>query len=82
MSVLVDERGDPLAFLHSANGLPQRLSGKESTCKAGDVGSISRLGSPLVEVMAIHSSILIGKIPWTEEPGGLWCMGLQRVGHY
>ena len=21
------------------------------------------------------------KIPWTEEPGGLQCMGLQRVGH-
>ena len=22
-----------------------------------------------------------GKIPWTEEPGGLWFVGLQRVGH-
>ena len=26
-------------------------------------------------------SILAWKIPWTEEPGGLQSMGLQRVGH-
>ena len=31
--------------------------------------------------MATHSSILAWKIPRTEEPGGLWSMGLQRVGH-
>ena len=31
--------------------------------------------------MATHSSILAGKIPWTEESGGLWSMGLQRVRH-
>ena len=30
---------------------------------------------------ATHSSILAGKIPWTEGPGGLQSMGLQRVGH-
>ena len=30
---------------------------------------------------AAHSSILAWKIPWTEEPGGLQYMGLQRVGH-
>ena len=29
--------------------------------------------------MAIHSSTLAWKIPWTEEPGGLQAMGLQRV---
>ena len=29
--------------------------------------------------MVTHSSILAGKIPWTEEPGGLWSMWLQRV---
>ena len=29
--------------------------------------------------MATHSSILIWEIPWTEEPGGLQSMGLQRV---
>ena len=31
--------------------------------------------------MATHSSILAGKIPWIEEPGGLHSMGSQRVGH-
>ena len=31
--------------------------------------------------MATHSSILAGKIPWTEEPGRLQSMGLQRVRH-
>ena len=31
--------------------------------------------------MATHSKILAWKIPWTEEPGGLQFMGLQRVGH-
>ena len=36
---------------------------------------------PLEEGMAAHSSILAWRIPWTEEPGGLQSMGLQRVGH-
>ena len=36
---------------------------------------------PLEEGMAIHSSILAWRIPWTEEPGGLQSMGLQKVGH-
>ena len=31
--------------------------------------------------MATHSSILAGEIPWIEEPGRLWSMGSQRVGH-
>ena len=35
---------------------------------------------PLEEGMATHSSILAWRIPWTEEPGGLQSMGLQRVG--
>ena len=30
--------------------------------------------------MATHSSILAWRTPWTEEPGGLQSMGLQRVG--
>jgi len=36
---------------------------------------------PLEKEMAIHSSILAWRIPWTEDPGGLQSMGLQRVGH-
>ena len=34
---------------------------------------------PLEKEMAMHSSILAWKIPWTEEPGGLWFMGLQKL---
>ena len=36
---------------------------------------------PLEKEMAIHSSTIAWKIPWTEEPGKLQSMGLQRVGH-
>ena len=36
---------------------------------------------PLEKEMATHSSILAWRIPWTEEPGRLQSMGLQRVGH-
>ena len=36
---------------------------------------------PTEKGMAIHSSILAWRIPWTEEPGGLQFMGSQRVGH-
>ena len=36
---------------------------------------------PLKEKMATHSNILAWKIPWTEEPGGLQSMELQRVEH-
>ena len=31
--------------------------------------------------MATHSSILVWRIPWTEESGGLQSIGSQRVGH-
>ena len=34
---------------------------------------------PLEKGMAIHSSILAWKIPWTEDPGGLQSIGSQRV---
>ena len=36
---------------------------------------------PLEESMGTHSSILAWEIPWTEEPGGLQSIGLQRVRH-
>ena len=35
----------------------------------------------LEEEMATHFSILAWRIPWTEEPGGLWSIGLQTAGH-
>ena len=36
---------------------------------------------PLEKGMATHSSVPAWRIPWTEEPGGLQSMGLQRVRH-
>ena len=36
---------------------------------------------PLEKEMATHSSTLAWKVSWTEEPGGLQFMGLQRVRH-
>ena len=40
--------------------------------------SLSR-EDPLEKAMATHSSTLAWKIPWTEEPGRLQSMGLQRL---
>ena len=39
------------------------------------------LEDPLEKEMAIHSSTIAWKIPWTEEPGRLQSMGSQRVRH-
>ena len=44
------------------------------------VGSLGQ-EDPLEEEMAAHSSILVWKIPWVEEPGGLQSMGSQGVRH-
>ena len=49
-------------------------------CKESDTTERLSL-SPLEKEMAIHSSTLAWKIPWTEEPGRLQSMGSQRVGH-
>ena len=46
-----------------------------------DVGLVPGWEDPLEEGMATHSSVLAGRTPWTEEPGGLQCIRLQRVGH-
>ena len=34
---------------------------------------------PLEKAMDTHSSVFAWRIPWTEEPDGLWSMGSQRV---
>ena len=60
-------------------GFPGDLDSKGSAWNA-DLGLIS--GSPpdpLEEEVATHSNILAWRIPWMEEPGGLQCMGWQRV---
>ena len=45
----------------------------------GDAGSVHGWEDPLEKEMATHSSILAWKITWTEEPGSLQSMELQRL---
>ena len=49
---------------------------KKSACNVRDLGQ----EDPMEKEMAIHSSILAWKMPWTEQPSGLQFMVLQRVG--
>ena len=77
-------------------GFPGGSDSKESTCHVGDLvtqtvqnlpviheSQVQSLcwGDALEKGMPTHSNILAWRIPWTEEPGGLHSMGLQRVGH-
>ena len=62
-------------------GFPGGSDGKQSAHNAGDQGSIPGSGRSLEKEMATHSSTLVWRIPWREEPGGLQSMGSQRVGH-
>ena len=73
-----------LESVTSAPGFPSGANGKES---AYEFSRDNRRGfDPWVrkiswEGIATHSSILIWRSPWTEEPGGLQSTGLQRVSH-
>ena len=66
-------------------GLPRLLSGKESACqcrrhrRCGLHPCIRKI--PWRRKWQTQSSILAWRIPWTEQPGGLQSMELQRVGH-
>ena len=51
-----------------------------STMRETQVRSLGQ-EDPLEKEMAIHSSTIAWKIPWTEELGRLQSMGSQRVGH-
>ena len=53
--------------------------GKESACNAGDPGPILGWADPLEKGMATHTSILAWRISWTEDPGGLQSLGMQRL---
>ena len=63
--------------------LPRWLSVKEYACIAGDLQEmwVWSLGQedPLEWKMAGYSNILAWKIPWAEETGQLYSMGLQKV---
>ena len=62
-------------------GFPGGTSGKDPAANAGDMreaGSIPGREDPLEEGKATHSSILVWRIPWTEETGGLESVGSQK----
>ena len=57
--------------------LPGWLCGEESARQCGFLGQ----GDPLEKEVAVHSSIPAWEISWTEEPGALQSIGLQRLRH-
>ena len=67
-------------YSYSGN-FPGSSDGKASVYNVGDLGSVPGLGRSPGEGNGNHSSILAWKVSWTEEPGRLQSMGLQRVGH-
>ena len=74
----------PLSFLLSMrvkHTLPCSSVSKESACSTGDSGLISGLGRSPGEGNGNPLQYSCLKFPWTEEPGRLQSMGLQRVGH-
>ena len=62
-------------------GFPSGVCGKEPTCQCRRHERGGFDPDPSEEGMETDSSILVWIIPWTEEPGGLQSMGLQRVVH-
>ena len=80
-----DDKDEGTAIDHHMHvGLPNGASGKEPACQCRRhemrVQSL-RWEDLLEEGMATHPSILAWRISWTEEPGGLQSMELQRVGY-
>ena len=61
-------------------GLPWWLSQNLPTMQETQVRFLG-WEDPLEKGMATHSSVTAWRSPWTEEPGRLQSVGLQRVGH-
>ena len=62
-------------------GFPGGSEVKNTPANAGDTGSIPGREDALEEGMATHPSLLVWRIRWAEEPGGLQSTASQRVGH-
>ena len=60
---------------------PGSSDSKESACNEGESSSVLGWEDPLKKGMATHSSTLVWRISWTEEPVGLQSLGSQRIGH-
>ena len=65
-------------LLHPWASLVAQMEKNPPAMQETGVQSLGRQ-DPLAEGMATHSSILAWRIPWTEEPGGLQSMELQRL---
>ena len=64
-----------------AQGFPWGSAGKESACNAGDLVSIPGLGRSPGEENDCPLQYSSWRMSWTEESGGTWSMGSQRVRH-
>ena len=76
------EKSEKLVFLRvaiQASLVAHKVKNLPATQKT-QVQSLGR-EDPLKKGMATHTSILAWRISWTEEPGRLQFMHLQRVGH-
>ena len=64
-------------------GFPGGSDSRESACSASYLGLIDPWVGKIPWGRAWQPTpvFLPGESPWTEEPGGLWSMGLQRVGY-
>ena len=85
--IYVNVRQKPLQYckvislqLIKINGKKKRIHLPMQETEAMQVLSLGQ-GDPLEKEMATHSTILAGKISWTEEPGGVQSVGSQRAGH-
>ena len=78
--ILLDKNFPGISLVVQWTSLVAQLVKHLPTMRETRVRSLGR-EDPLEKEMATHSSTLAWKIPWTEEPGRLQSMGLQRVGH-
>ena len=74
------EVGGVVCFFYKCPKVAQRLKRQPAMWE----NWVQSLGQedPLEKEMAPHSNILVWKIPWAQEPGGLQSTGSQRVGRY
>ena len=69
-----------MSLLYNMTSLITQTVKRLSTMQESRVRSLD-WEDPLEKELAVHSSTIAWKIPWTEEPARLQSMGLQRVGH-
>ena len=73
------QQNDLVIYIYGASLVAQMVKNLP-TMQETRVRSLNQEES-LEKGLATHSSVLAWKIAWTEEPGGLQSMGLQKLGH-